>query len=431
MALNPAVLWSGLEALAGGGLGLAATMVIARVAGPGEVGLAAAAVAPNVVLWVVVTSLFADALVQRMERDPAVLATLFWSGLGLGLSAAAIQAALGPLLAEVIGDPRLRVMSLLLALPLPAVGMAGVGQGVLTRDGRYRALALRTAAGQGLGVACGVALALSGAGAWALVMQQVVTTAAGAAVLLGTMRWRPASHWRWSLLHPVLRGALPITAATLTQIARYRVFAVLLGSVADPAVLGQAHMAFRLVDAGRDLLFTALWRLFLPRLAAEPERAARLALVDRLGMKSSRFVLPACGLAALVMGPVVGLVLGPNWAEASAATVPLLWLTAVLAVMFPSGVALVATGGARYTLYGNLVTLAATIALVLLLRPASATAAALIWCAAEAAVLPYALWVNGRALGVGPLRPLAAAAGGLALAGAGLLLAAPWLALRV
>ena len=32
----------------------------------------------------------------------------------------------------------------------------------------------------------------------------------------------------------------------------------------------------------------------------------------------------------------------------------------------------------------------------------------MLWCAAQLFVTPYSLWVNGRALGTGPLRPLRA-----------------------
>jgi hypothetical protein len=56
--------------------------------------------------------------------------------------------------------------------------------------------------------------------------------------------------------------------------------------------------------------------------------------------------------------------------------------------------------------------------------------AALVWCGAQLLVAPYLLWLSGRAVGTGPLRPLRA---GLAMAGltvAGLAAAAtmPWVA---
>ncbi len=57
--------WSGLEAGVSAILSIVTSFVVARVVGPAEFGIGAAAIAVHVVLWVVVNALFADALVQR------------------------------------------------------------------------------------------------------------------------------------------------------------------------------------------------------------------------------------------------------------------------------------------------------------------------------------------------------------------------------
>jgi PST family polysaccharide transporter len=253
----------------------------------------------------------------------------------------------------------------------------------------------------------GIAFALWGAGAWAPVVQQCVASAAGAAVLLAASGWRPSFCWRWRAVRHLLALGLPLTASTLVQIGRYRLFAILIGGTAGAAALGQVHVAFRLVDTVRELSFTALWRLMLPVLARHQQsREAMLHCVDRLLRRSCCVTLPLCAGMALAMAPVVSLVLGPRWVAASQATLPLVALMAVMAVMFPAGVALVAVGQARFTLNTNIAGLLASSAGVLLLRPADPWQAVMVWCASQALISPYALWVNGRALGVGPLRPL-------------------------
>ncbi len=409
--MNRAVLWSGAEAVAAGLLSLASAFLIARVIGPEELGIGAAAVAVHIVLWVAANALFADALVQRERVDDGMLSSAFWSGAAVGLLALIAQVVLGLWLADRFGDARLCLMGLALALTLPLVGMASVTQGLLTRSRSYRALALRTFAGQGAGVAVGIAAALGGAGAWALVWQQATTSVVGALVLLALGGWWPAWHWRWHEARALLAVGLPLTGSTLTQIARYRVFAVLIGAFAGAAVLGQVHMAFRLVDTVRDLTFTALWRLFLPDLARfQHDQAAMLARVDRLLRGACLLVLPLCAALALGLGPAVALLLGPSWAEAGITAIPLTGLMAVLTLTFPAGVALIAFGQARFTLYGNLAALVVCVGAVVLLRPETAWDAVMIWCAGQLAVVPYALAVNARALGVGWWRPVSGGA---------------------
>ena len=261
------VFWSGFEAAVSAVLSFASMFIVARLVGPAEVGIGAAAVAVHVLLWVAVNALFADALVQRSVMDNVAFSSAFAASAAIGGVAALIQVALGLPLAWSLGDARLTAMSAVLALSLPLVGAAGPVQGMLTKDRAYRMLAWRTLTGQGLGTLVGVASALAGAGAWALVAQQFVISTGGAIALLLSSPMRPAPVVSRKILRELLRVGLPLTASTLVQHGRYRLFALLIGATAGASALGQVHMAFRLVDAARELAFTAQWRLMLPLLS--------------------------------------------------------------------------------------------------------------------------------------------------------------------
>jgi O-antigen/teichoic acid export membrane protein len=425
------IFWSGLEAAVAGALSFASAFVVARLIGPGEFGIGAAAVALHVILWVGVNALFADALVQRVAVDDVMAASAFWASVAAGLLCAVLQAAAGWLVAAGLGDTRLIAMSALLALSLPLVGAGGVVQGLLTRRRAYRVLAGRAIIGQGLGTAAGIAAALGGAGAWALVLQQFVTSVAGSLALLLCAGWRPLAVWHWPPVRALLRVGAPLTISTLVLTARYRLFALVLCGTAGATALGETHMAFRLVDTVRELCSTALWRLMLPVLAErQHDEAALRAAVDRLVTRSSTVMLPLCGAMALCLPPAVHRLLGPVWSASGLAAEPLIALMAVLMLMFPAGVAVVARGQTGRALAGPVAYMLATLAGVAWLRPGSAMQAVLVWCGAQMLVAPYLLWLNGRAVGTGPLRPLRA---GLAMAGmtvAGLAAAAtmPWVA---
>ena len=119
--------------------------------------------------------------------------------------------------------------------------------------------------------------------------------------------------------------------------------------------------------------------------------------------------MPLCAALAMALPSVVAALFGPVWQPAGIAALPLVGLMALLALMFPSGVALVAAGQAHFTLYANLAGLTATVLFALIARPTDAWGAVMVWCSAQVFVTPYALWTNGRALRVGPLRPLTGA----------------------
>ncbi len=458
------VFWSGLEAVAAACLAFASAFIVARLIGPAEVGIAAAAVSVHVLLWVTVNTLFADAIVQRANLDDVTMASAFWASTAVGVAASAIQFAAGPLLALLLADPRLPAMSALLALPLPLVGAAGAMQGRLTRARDYRALAGRTLIGQGLGTLVGVAAALAGAGAWALVMQQAVNATVGALALLLHAGWGPlagpsarpdgphagAPHpgpWHRRLLRPRLRPrlhevrallalGLPLTASTLVQLGRYRLFVLLIGATAGAAPLGEVHMAFRLVDTVRELTFTALWRLMLPAMSArQHDLAALRAVLDRCLGLAALVVLPLLAAMAVAVVPLVALLLGPAWVAVGPATLPLIALTAWLFLWFPAGAALIARGAPGPALIANVAAVVAMLAGVALVRPATPVAAMAVWLAAQLVTSPYTVAMSARVLRIGPaglgrlVAPIRAGLPGLCVATAAVAAAllVPWL----
>jgi O-antigen/teichoic acid export membrane protein len=399
--------WSGLEAGVSAILSIITSFAVARIVGPREFGVGAAMIAVHVVLWVVVNALFADALVQRPANNDRIVSSAFWASTAVGCVAMLLQAASGWGLAPLLGDHRLIAMGLLLAVPLPLVGAAGVVQGLLTRERSYRCLALRTLIGQGLGTVVGASTAVAGAGAWALVCQQIVTTTCGALALLIAREWTPSRCLDWTAVRSLLSVGVPLTASTLVLIARYRLFAVLIGGTAGATVLGQVHVAFRLVDTVRELTFTALWRLMLPALSEhQRDRPAMLAQVDRWLRWCVVAIFPVCVLLGIALTQIVAVLMGPGWAATGQAAVPLVGLMAWSTLAFPAGVALIAVGQARYTLYANLAGLIASAAGVLLFRPTDPWQAVTIWTLSQIVVSPYSLWVNARALGVNMIRPM-------------------------
>jgi O-antigen/teichoic acid export membrane protein len=193
----------------------------------------------------------------------------------------------------------------------------------------------------------------------------------------------------------------------------------LIGGTAGAAALGQVHMPFRLVDTVRELAFTAQWRLMLPLLSERQDDLAALhGRMDRCLAWSSIAVFPLCGVMALAIQPLVQVLLGPVWQPSGVAALPLIALTAWLFLAFPAGVAVIARGEPRYTLFANLAAMAAMVIGVMSLRPASPLCAVLVWLGAQLFVSPYVLHTNARVLRTTLFRPMRP---GLTMLGATLL----------
>ncbi len=409
MTRGQGFIWSGVEAVTSGALSLVSVFLVARLVGPAEMGVGAGAASVHVLLWVGVSALFADAMVQRATLSELDASSALWASTLVGVAAAGVQFAAGWPLHAALGDPRLPTMALVLALPLPLVGAAGAVQGKLTRARDYRLLAFRAVTGQGAGTLVGIGVAACGGGAWAVVGQQGMTSAVGAIALLLAARWRPRLVCRWQPIRDLLRLGVPLTASTLVLHGRYRVFALLIGGTAGPTALGEVHMAFRLVDTIRELASTAMWRLMLPPMAEhQHDLPGLLRTVDQELRLVGLTLFPLCAAMLLSIAPLTRLLLGPAWGLSGIAALPLIGLAAWLFLMFPASVAIVARGAPQFGLRANVASCAAMIVGVLLLRPASPVAAVWIWVAAQALVAPYVLASAARVLGANLLRPIQA-----------------------
>ena len=117
---------------------------------------------------------------------------------------------------------------------------------------------------------------------------------------------------------------------------------------------------------------------------------------------------PLCAVMAVTIQPLVATLLGPVWQPSGVAALPLIALTAWLFLAFPTSVAVIARGEARTILIANLAGTVATVAGVLLIRPATPLHAVLVWLGAQAFVSPYLLLANARVLRTTPLRLLRA-----------------------
>jgi O-antigen/teichoic acid export membrane protein len=112
--------------------------------------------------------------VQRRELPSALLDSVFWLNVGIGLAVAILLALLAPVIALAMREPQLTGVLWLLALAFPIVSLGLVQQGLLERASRFRSVALIECCAAFAGLAAGVLAALAGWGVYSLVSQAIV-----------------------------------------------------------------------------------------------------------------------------------------------------------------------------------------------------------------------------------------------------------------
>ncbi|GAA1860020.1 lipopolysaccharide biosynthesis protein [Myceligenerans crystallogenes] len=333
-------------------------------------------------------------VLTRAQRD-----NLFWLNAGLGLALSVLVLAVAPLVAALYGEPLLEPVTRCLAVVFLLNGFGAQFRASLQRDLRFTALAVLETLGPAAGLAAAVAVALQGGSYWALVAQQVVTTAVVAVGPACVAGWWPGRPRRSASIRPMLGygGSLFGTQA-LTYVGN-NVDTVVIGLTAGPAAAGLYNRVYQLVKLPVSQLNAPITRVALPVLARiqdDPPRYARYLRQGQLVLLN--VLVPALALGWAVAGPLVHLVLGDAWGQA----VPIFSLLVVggvfQAIGFVQNWVFLSSGKTGQQFRLNLLTRPAFVVAVLVGSLWGVTGVAAGYALTAVLQWPVALWWAGRAV---------------------------------
>lgn len=297
---------------------MAATIVMARLLTPRDYGLIA--------MVVVVTNymtMFKDmglslATVQRAEISYEQISTLFWINVALSVAITVITILIAPGLAYFYGEPKLVLITIVVALGFILGGLSVQHEALLKRQMRFASLAAISIVALVVGYAVGIGLAWKGAGYWAIVGSQLAligTNTLGTWILSG---WIPGRPRRNAGVRPMLAFGRNVTGyATINVFAR-NFDTLVLGRYWGPQNLGLYNKAQMLLSIPTDQTnepFNSVAIPALSRLTGSPERYREAYL--RILEKVALLTMPAVAILMAASDWVVQILLGPQWTDSS------------------------------------------------------------------------------------------------------------------
>jgi O-antigen/teichoic acid export membrane protein len=289
-------------------------VILARLLSPSDFGVAAMA-------WLVtgLAGILHDcgtkaAVIQRRELPSALLDSLFWLNMGIGIAIAILMALLAPVIALAMREPQLTGILWLLALTFPVASLGLVQQGLLERASRFRSVALIECSAAFAGLAAGVLGALAGWGVYSLVSQAIVGWIVLTACLWVASNWRPA--WRCSL---TLIREVAGFSGNLVGFEVFNYFArnmdtVLIGRFLGATDLGYYNLAYRLMIWPLNNISWVVGRAFLPALSRLQDDKPRLRQAFVRAAAAVFLITAPLTLGMFVLRePLVIAVMGERW----------------------------------------------------------------------------------------------------------------------
>jgi O-antigen/teichoic acid export membrane protein len=395
------VLWTASEGFGVAALSFVTFMVMARVLNPHDFGVVALAAVFVFFSNLVAGSGFADALVQRLKRDPEHLDTAFWSTLGLSLVLMGLCQLAAEPAALVLGEPALADVLRWLSLALPMTAIASVPTAVFRSDMRFAHVAICTVSGRLIGAVIGVGMALTGWGMWSLVGQQLASVLITSTTVMAMARWRPRLHFSFRHLGEMWTFGFHVSASQVVAGAAEQVLNLLIGALFGTTALGYFSVAWRMVQLLRALISSAVYYVGL---SAFSKLQADRAAVTQAFLQSTRMSclagFPIGAGMALLAAPMVAVLFGAKW-QASTTLMAVLALEIIPAFycMFNSALYR-AMGKPSWSLWLALSSLGFGIAGVLLLAPFGMLAIVTFWVFRGAMLVPLNVIATRRLLGI-------------------------------
>lgn len=325
------VMWSLLEKGGQQAISFLVFMVIARLVGPEEYGLANICFVFFAVANLIVLSIV-DGVVNLQIEDDERLSTLFWAVLGIGVALALVSLAAAEPMALALHEPRLRSLLALFSVIPILLALASVPTIMLLKELDFRVYAVRSILAATIGGAVGIFAAFQGYGAFALIFQQIALFAVNNLVVWTSVRWRPRRVFSRARLGETIRPGLKLAGSMLINVSEREVPRILIMIFMGPLALGYYAFVARVRYAIQDIFVNPPFAVLYPSLAKlndDPVGQKRLLGVFITAAGVAIFPILAC--AAVAAPLYMPILFGNKWDE----SIPLLQVFIVCGGILP------------------------------------------------------------------------------------------------
>jgi O-antigen/teichoic acid export membrane protein len=394
------LVWSTVE---NGGLAVisfVSLIVYLRLLSAADFGLFSTALALVELLGVLVTMLFHNALVQRLEVTDLHFDTAFTATMALSVIMALGCWAMAPVFAAAIHQPSAAPVLAWMCLVFPCSGISATLVARQRREFDFRALALRSLIGRLVGGGIGIAAAVMGAGLWSLVLQQILIAAIGSFVLWITSERAPRLRFRYDEFKQLIGfGVLSVSGLFLSSSIR-RMYTILATSLLGVEAAGYLNLSFRVVDVFWAIAATAVSQVALPMLAGLQSDPARFKRAYQTSTQFSCLALYPCFVGLGSLAPdIVEMLFGRRWLPSSPYVTALGLLVLMQAPRLLITPVLTALGRPRDPLVGLVAELLFMLGVTWWLGMTSLPWAVAIWVASECVLAQVSSWMLKRATG--------------------------------
>ena len=401
------IAWSGLESLGVSILLIFTVIIMARILGPLDFGVATLALGLVYIPLIIAERLFHDAIIQRKELTTLHLDTTFCVSIGIAILLVLGIWTISPVVAKFYNEPRLSTALQLSSLSLLFNAPSGILIADLRRKMQFKPLALRNMVATLIGAMVGLIMAINGFGLLSLICQQIVQSFIGMIIIFASVDQFP--RLRFSSVHLkdlIGFSTLAIVSETIRN-SQFRLFIVVLGYYSGLTTVGYFEIASRVVGS---LIF--FWQNAINSVAMsafsklQSNKFEFKKAFRQITEINASLIVPVFAGLFVITPEMVMTLLDKPWV----ASTPIIQLMSIGALFSSirqfSPVVFNSLGRPQYNLIEALPGLMIPALVLLVLMPTTLIAQGTIWVGRLVITIPISFWLTYKILAMSPLEQI-------------------------
>ena len=297
-------------------LRIGSTAVLARLILPHQFGLVMMVTAVTAVADQFRDLGLSTATVQRKEISHQQVTNLFWINVLAGVGIASIIAAVSPLVSAYYEEPRLTLITCILATNFIWGGLVVQHEALLARTLKLGQIAAVRVLSSIISTVVAVLLAWKGFGYWALVWKEVVRWALLTVGMWICLPWLPGLPYRNAEVKSLIHFGAHLSAANILLSFTAGADRFLLGKFWGAGAVALYRQAYQLLVVPMDQLLGPLFQVTQPGLSMlQTEDAKYRHFYQKVLTVVCIAAMPVSLFVAATAAEITSVLLGPKWLE--------------------------------------------------------------------------------------------------------------------
>lgn len=317
-SVRKGMMWSFIERFSTQGVGFVVSIVIARLVAPEMYGLIALIQVFLSIAQVFIDSGFGNALIQRNNRTEVDFHTVFIFNFIVSTVIYIVFFFSAPLIADFYGEPKLTLLTRIVAITLLISSLSIVQRTKLTIQLDFKKQALASLIATIVSGIVGIVMAYKGFEVWALVAQQIILQIIQFVILTIVSKWKPMFVFSYESFKTMFSFGSKLLVNNLITNIYINIANLVVGKWYSPASLAFYNRGFNLSLLVSTNIEGVLQRIIYPiTCGVQNDRERLIQCYHKYLHLSHYIILPILTIICILAKPTIYVLLTEKWLPAA------------------------------------------------------------------------------------------------------------------